>query len=163
MSHSLASLPPTILSLITRLLGYRSLVNLVFLTGYKELYRACSKYGGVTEIQVSTVQEGAGLAFAPRLLTLPRLTRFFVNLSAAEVLIAAVSPWLLTLPLTMLELRLTCRDDLGAFLRPIDDVLDDTYTKSLWSLDGHTPILLKQCFPNLRGLRIMGLRRPSLE
>lgn len=164
MASTLRSLPPSVLSLVTRLLPVGDLLCLTTLSGDKELALRCTAYGGVTELVASAVNEGF-------LLTSPDLPSFsmLTHLTLPPIINATPgvqssfrSGWLRALPPTMLFLDLP--DYFALWLRPLE-VDDDICSVHFATVDLYTPVALSKLFPRLHTLRqsISGNPLPELQ
>lgn len=170
MEGTLASLPPSCLELITWWLPYDSAVKLAKLTGSLALWTKFTALGGVTDVVVNTTSSASFFIVSlPLLSSFKNLTCLVIDTFKRTDICAVLAraPWMLKLPSTMLEIRLSFPLSCEAFVQSAEDVmLPDSPSSSLDSLpvsgDGRLPMALEKHFPKLRTLRANFERWPDV-
>lgn len=156
MKPHLSMLPASVLSIVTYHLELPDTVKLALLTGSTLLSRKLLHDEGVKTLSVcSKSSHKIAVHLLPCLPCFQRLT--CIAIIANESLgpdIPGFGCWMPTLPPTMLEIRLGYRQQLDAFLRPVDASKDDELTRLVYSHGGCTPLDLTSHFPSLRMLRL---------
>lgn len=146
---ALTSLPPSVLSQVTRWLRLHETVRLVKLSGDQRLWQLCSKHGGVTEVTFGDQRIAEGSFFIN-----PALVYAFAQLHTLivsdEVHFSPPSGWITHLPSHMTEIEAPW---FAFFTRAVAEN-DDDYLKCTCSTRDYleVPINLAAHFPHLRAL-----------
>lgn len=149
MSVTLVTLPPSLLSVLLEGLCYKSIVDLVVLSGDRRLWQRCTQLGGVTALWIDRHASRGCFSLNYSLLSaFPHIRRLVI---VDDVDILPDAGWLKLLPKELLELELP---SFSYFTRPLE-VTDEAYLHAFCGSDDRleAPVNLSALFPRLRTLK----------